>query len=208
MKSSLIEGKNTSHTQSHIMNTTDQSQFQNPGVDFRDLTNFRINKKPTIFDRLYSQAHKKQQNEVQALEDENLTKMKADFERVKLQNKMHDKDSRKFRMHDFIFQKKKQNELKYDDNSKLNQFAMPVPKGTVSIMLNTQKKNYTFGVNSSKKKVSKKSKFKMKWKTIQWLMNNKRDSINQLLRHSQSLYVKFGKGMSRNFRLNKKEFSD
>ena len=176
-------------------------------MDLANISNFRINKKPTIFDRLYNLSNKKQPNIIQQQEDENLEKIKADFERVKLQ-KINDKDSRKFRMHDFIFQKKKQNKLKYEDSSKLNQFAMPVPKGTVSIMLNTQKKNHTLGVNSSQKKISQKSKFKMKWKTIQWLMNNKRDSINQLLRHSQSLYAKFGKGKNKNFKLTKKEFSD
>jgi hypothetical protein len=53
-----------------------------------------------------------------------------------------------------------------------------------------------------------KSKFKMKWKMIQWLMTNKRDSINQLLRSPSHLYGKFGKGESKNYRLSRKEFDD
>jgi hypothetical protein len=78
--------------------------------------------------------------------------MKLEFKSLKLQNRTNDKDARKFRMHDFIYQKKKKNLLKYNDSSKINQFAMPVPKGTVSVMLNTQKKNHSLGVSNADKK--------------------------------------------------------
>lgn len=43
-------------------------------------------------------------------------------------------------MQEFIHQKKLQNPLKYTDNSIINNKAMPIPKGTISVMLNTKKK--------------------------------------------------------------------
>jgi hypothetical protein len=85
-------------------------------------------------------------------ENAHLKKMKLEFKSLKLQNKTSDKDARKFRMHDFIYQSKKKNLLKYDDSSKMNQFAMPVPKGTVSLMLNTQKKNHSLGISNADRK--------------------------------------------------------
>jgi hypothetical protein len=44
--------------------------------------------------------------------------------------------------------------------------AQPVPKGTMSIMLNGSKRDYGFNLQSLKKKIPARSKFKMKWKTI------------------------------------------
>ena len=80
-------------------------------------------------------------------------------------NKINNKNARKFRMHKFVYEKKLQNQLKYDDKSKLNHQAMPVPKGTISIMLNTQNKNSLFSFEKGKKKFNSKTKFKIKWKT-------------------------------------------
>lgn len=73
---------------------------------------------------------------------------------------------RKEKIHRFIFDKKKQNVLKYSSKSKINVTALPVPRGTVSIMLNVDKKDYGFNLTNFKKKIPTKSKFKMKWKTI------------------------------------------
>jgi hypothetical protein len=56
--------------------------------------------------------------------------------------------------------------LKYSAKSKINTTALPVPRGTVSIMLNVDKKDYGFNLSNFKKKIPTKSKFKMKWKTI------------------------------------------
>lgn len=83
----------------------------------------------------------------------------------------------KKKIHKFIFEKKQQNSLKYSAKSKINTTALPVPRGTVSIMLNVDKKDYGFNLGNFKKKIPTKSKFKMKWKTIQWLLNNKKDAI-------------------------------
>ena len=41
-------------------------------------------------------------------------------------------------------------------------------------MLNIGKKDHGFNLNILKKKIPAKSKFKMKWKAIQWLINNKK----------------------------------
>lgn len=60
----------------------------------------------------------------------------------------------------------------------------------------------------SEDKIVAKSKFKTKWKMIQWLMTNKRDSINQLLRSPSHLYGKFGKGEGKNYRLGRGEFEN
>jgi len=43
---------------------------------------------------------------------------------------------------------------------------LPVPRGTISVMLNVDKKEYGFNLNNFKKRIPPKSKFKMKWKTI------------------------------------------
>jgi len=67
-------------------------------------------------------------------------------------------------------------------------------------MLNVAKKDYGFNLQNFKKKIPAKSKFKMKWKTIQWLLSNKPDVIKQLF-NIQSLMLKHAKnkkdGMSR-----------
>jgi hypothetical protein len=69
--------------------------------------------------------------------------------------------------------------LKYTENanSKINYTALPVPKGTISIMMNTMQKDHGFNVDSLKKKIPSKSKFKMKWKAIQWLIQNKKGNL-------------------------------
>lgn len=50
-------------------------------------------------------------------------------------------------MHKFIFDKKKYNKVKYSSSSKINVTAIPVPKGTLSIMLNVAKKDYGFDLS-------------------------------------------------------------
>jgi len=62
-----------------------------------------------------------------------------------------------------------------------------VSKGTVSLMLNVKKKEQEFNVNAFKSKLPKKSRFKLKWKTIQWLVENKKDTILQLCSNYQLL---------------------
>ncbi|EAR91254.3 EF-hand pair protein (macronuclear) [Tetrahymena thermophila SB210] len=106
---------------------------------------------------------------------------------------------RKGRIQTFIYDKKVQNRLKYSDRSKINTTALPVPKGSISVMLNVAKKDYGFNLDNFKKKIPAKSKFKMKWKTIQWLLQNKQDVIKQLF-SNYSLMLKFAK--------NKKEGMD
>ena len=59
-------------------------------------------------------------------------------------------------------------------------------------MLNVDKKDYGFNLANFKRKIPQKSKFKMKWKTIQWLLNNKKDSIKQLF-SNYSLMLKYAK---------------
>ena len=97
-------------------------------------------------------------------------------------------------MHEFIHKKKLQNPLKYTDSSNLNNKAIPIPKGTISIMLNTKKKMNLFAYQKKKNKKStltKKSKFKIKWKTIQWLWINKETSVLSLMKNGRSIFQKF-----------------
>jgi hypothetical protein len=56
----------------------------------------------------------------------------------------------------------------------MNFSALPVPRGTISIMLNSANKDYGFNLSNLKKQIPPKSKFKMKWKAIQWLLEHKR----------------------------------
>lgn len=60
-------------------------------------------------------------------------------------------------------------------------------------MLNVDKKDFGFNLNNFKKKIPAKSKFKMKWKIIQWLINNKKDAIKQIFTN-YNLMMKFAKG--------------
>jgi len=108
-------------------------------------------------------------------------------------------------MHKFVFEKKKKNLLKYDDSSKLNDYAMPVPKGTVSIMLNTRKKNNGFTINTTNSKLGAKSKFKIKWKTVQWLVSHRRESVKNLMKEYKSIFNKYCKDEDNAF-VSKKEF--
>lgn len=72
---------------------------------------------------------------------------------------------------DLVYQKKLQNKSKYTAKSRINKTALPVTGGTVSITLNSNKKKTSnFDINGMSKKITAKSKFKMKWKTIQWLI--------------------------------------
>lgn len=96
-------------------------------------------------------------------------------------------------MHKFIHEKKQKNLTKYGDDSKLNYYAIPVPKGTISIMMNTKKKNSLFTVNSNKKPILEKSKFKVKWKTIQWLCTNKKSSILNMRKNGKKIFMKYCK---------------
>lgn len=108
--------------------------------------------------------------------DPDIAKLQKDFDRFSKQFENTDEQQKKynrvFKIHSFIFDKKHQNAMKYTHESKLNNVAVPVPKGTVSIMLNTEKKNsgYMFG-----QKMSETAKFKFKWKTVQWLLTNKKE---------------------------------
>lgn len=141
-----------------------------------------------------------------------------------LKHRLFDKNVRKEKMQEFIFEKvaiwsrlllnqerrqKKHNTLKFDEKSKLNYVAMPVPKGTVSVMLNTKSKSNTFNISTTKKKIPTKSKFKMKWKTIQWLIENKKEAIKELCNNSE-LMGKFTRNSSKESGegLNRQEFGD
>lgn len=166
-------------------------------------------RKEDIFERLYNRSKKK----VQVIEQdpEPLKMIKKEWEKHRAQSKMNDKDARKYRMHEFIYEKKKQDKLKYNESAKLNNSALPVPKGSLSIMLNTNKKNYTLGLNNTdtNKQISIKARFKMKWKTVQWLMINKADSVQNLLKNFQLLYTKFCKSADNpSYKLNSQEFKD
>ena len=86
--------------------------------DCNDLmANFRpIRRKSDIFDRLYNRS--KKQVEVVEKDPEALVVIKKEWEKHRKQCKMNDKDARKYRMHEFIYEKKKQDKLKYHDSSK------------------------------------------------------------------------------------------
>ena len=68
---------------------------------------------------------------------------------------------------------------------------MPVPKGTVSIMLNTRKRDNGFAISNFNRKLTVKSRFKIKWKTVQWLLVNKRERVLAMLKNFKSTYNKF-----------------
>ena len=70
----------------------------------------------------------------------------------------------------------------------MNLTALPVPRGTISIMLNVAKKDYGFNLSSLKKRIPPKSKFKMKWKAIQWLIHNKKGLFNLYYREEFKFY--------------------
>ena len=69
---------------------------------------------------------------------------------------------------------KAQNPVKYTEKSRINRQALPVHRGTISVMLNVQRKDAEFIAPNFKSKVSRKARFKIKWKTIQWLMDYKK----------------------------------
>lgn len=128
---------------------------------------------------------------------------------LELRNRINNKNSRKYRMHEFIYKKKLQNPLKYTDSSNLNNKAIPIPKGTISIMLNTKKKMNLFAYQKKKKNetvLNSKSKFKIKWKTVQWLWINKESSVVSLLKHGRNIFMKFEENDE--CRLNKTEFEE
>eukprot|EP00825_Cyclidium_porcatum_P047053 TRINITY_DN7552_c0_g1_i1.p1 TRINITY_DN7552_c0_g1~~TRINITY_DN7552_c0_g1_i1.p1 ORF type:complete len:433 (-),score=83.37 TRINITY_DN7552_c0_g1_i1:31-1329(-) len=128
-----------------------------------------------------------------------------DMFQYKHKNKRCIKQEGKEQIHKFIYDKKKQNALKYSAKSKINQTALPVPRGTISIMLNVDKKDFGFNLNNFKKKIPAKSKFKMKWKIIQWLINNKKDAIKQIFTN-YNLMMKFAKGKKGG--MNRQEFGE
>ncbi len=94
--------------------------------------------------------------------------------------------------------------LKYTHESKLNNVAIPVPKGTVSIILNTEKKNPNFSLGQ---KLSPGAKFKLKWKTIQWLMLNKREGVEFMVKEKTAIWDRFCVVWD-NHKLKKNEFKD
>lgn len=185
----------TKNSQNSILKTQKTSQrFDNKSVTL----------KSSVFQRLYTKPIKRlftnkqiSNSELTSENDANkfLVKLKKDYEKLQLANKINDKNSRKFRMHKFVYEKKLKNELKYDDNSKLNHHAMPVPKGTISIMLNTKKKNTLFSYGDGKsKKMTKRTNFKIKWKTIQWLFLHKKEVVLEMLKNGKGLHLKFSQG--------------
>lgn len=82
--------------------------------------------------------------------------------------------------------------MKYSTKSKINLTALPVPNGTISIMLNVGKKEYGFDVENYKKNIPPRSRFKMKWKTIEWLLINRKDAIHQIF-SNYNLLLKYAK---------------
>ncbi|KRX00947.1 hypothetical protein PPERSA_09553 [Pseudocohnilembus persalinus] len=138
--------------------------------------------------------------------DEILTsEVDKDMAKYKYKNENYLKYLEKEKEYGFIFDKKKQNPLKYSSKSKINTTALPVPRGTVSIMLNVDKKDYGFNLENFKKKIPQKSKFKMKWKTIQWLLNNKKEAIRQLSSNKQ-LMLKYARAKKDG--MNRQEFGE
>lgn len=76
---------------------------------------------------------------------------------------------------------KLQNPVLFTEKSRINRQALPVHRGTISVMLNVQKKDAESQAPNFKGNISKKARFKIKWKTIQWLMDykkGKRDLIS------------------------------
>jgi hypothetical protein len=110
---------------------------------------------------------------------------------MELSNKINNMDARKFKMHNFVYQKKKKNLMKYGDHSKLNEVAMPVPKGTISIMMNTRKENCLFTIKNMKNNKYEKSKFKIKWKTIQWLTYNRKDGVDFIVENGKEIFEEY-----------------
>jgi Ca2+-binding EF-hand superfamily protein len=94
------------------------------------------------------------------------------------------------KMMEFVHTKKLMNPVKYTEKSRINYQALPVSKGTISMMLNVKKQDEDLAIPNFKAKISKKSKFKIKWKTIQWLMDYRKDAINQLCNNYDFL-IKF-----------------
>ena len=67
---------------------------------------------------------------------------------------------------------------------------MPIPKGTVSIMLNTQKNSSAFNLKT-KEKISKNAQFKLKWKTIQWLVRHKKEGVKNIRNKGKVIFCNF-----------------
>lgn len=82
-------------------------------------------------------------------------------------------------MQSFVFEKKQRNHLKYDQHSQINTKAAAVPKGTMSIMLNIMRKKQDSHWQHHQM-AAHKSRFKLKWKSIQWLFDNKKQVVEQL----------------------------
>ncbi|CAD8187938.1 unnamed protein product [Paramecium octaurelia] len=105
----------------------------------------------------------------------------------------------------FVYEKKLRGATKYNLNPKSHQQALPVPNGSISIMLNKQKKDQGFSISQFKKKIPPKSKFKMKWKTIQWILLNRKDAIDQIFSNYQKIIQK---AKDKKEGMNKEEFSE
>lgn len=91
-------------------------------------------------------------------------------------------------MHKFIFEKKQKNLIRYKHEGKLNNLAVPVAKGTISIMLNTEKKNQNFALGQT---MTETARFQLKWKTIQWLMNNKREAVENMVTEKKQHWYRY-----------------
>lgn len=72
-------------------------------------------------------------------------------------------------------------------------------------MLNSNKEKGSQFTIANHKGITTRSKFKLKWKTIQWLLKNKKDAIQQIFMNYQTL-VKFAKHKKGG--LNHKEFQE
>ena len=153
-------------------------------------------RKENTWERLY-RSPKKTKIPVVEKEPKFLTKMKTDFEKImNSQSTNNSEEAQKLRMYEFIFQKKKQAKLKYDNTTEsTNDYALPVPKGSQSIMLNQGKKNYTLGLvnTNEKKRISLKHHFNKKWKTVKWLMENQKEPMCQLIKSYNEHYNRFFK---------------
>jgi hypothetical protein len=134
---------------------------------------------------------------------------RVNFLELHISNKVNDKDSRAFRIQNFLHKQKLQNKGKYGnlgvDNSKIQPgvrshapaggikgaFSLQVPKGTISILSSKTKANNLFTIKNYDKFISEKSMFKTRWKVAQWLFHERKDGVNGILSRGKKLFKKF-----------------
>lgn len=139
-------------------------------------------------------------------------KYKKEFEMLEHIGNLNDIDTRKVKLHDFIYQKKLKNKIKYKSTALINHKTIPISRGSSSIMLNLDSKKATIysklDLHPNKDAVSQKSRMKLKWKTMENIILTKANIINHALKHMHEIYLEFGKGPKENFRLNKQRFHE